>query len=103
MSDRPLVTGAQRISAPSTAPKGTSSRYLSFAHFTNDGREAFLVLSSAYYDWTCLWSAVDFEQNIHFCLARRRSFTPTPADARADLHCTHFLAHFNPLFFEKIL
>ena len=25
--------------------------------FPNDGRDAFLVMSSAYYDRTCLWSA----------------------------------------------
>ena len=26
-------------------------------HVSNDGRDAFLVMSSAYYDRTCLWSA----------------------------------------------
>ena len=36
----------------------------------NDGRDAFLVMSSAYYDRTCLKSAVDFEQKNYFCLSR---------------------------------
>ena len=66
------------------------------------GREAFLVMSSACYERTCLWSAVDFEQNIHFCLARRRSFPPTPADARANLHESHFSAYFTTFFIKKI-
>ena len=37
---------------------------------SNDGRDAFLVMSSAYYDRTCLRSAVNFEQKIYFCLSR---------------------------------
>ena len=36
----------------------------------NDGRDAFLAMSSAYYDRTCLKSAVNFEQKIYFCLSR---------------------------------
>ena len=36
----------------------------------NDCRDAFLVMSSAYYDWTWLKSAVDFEQKNYFCLSR---------------------------------
>ena len=28
--------------------------------FSNDGRDAFLVMSSEYYDRTCLWSADSF-------------------------------------------
>ena len=61
----------------------------------NDGRDAFLVMSSAYYDRKCLKSAVDFERKIYFCLSR--SSPPTPAVARANLHETHFLPQFTTL------
>ena len=54
----------------------------------NDGRDAFLVISSAYYDGTWLKSAVDFEQKIYFCLSR----SSYPTVARANLHETNFLA-----------
>ena len=36
----------------------------------NDDRDAFLVMSSAYYNRTCLKSAVDFERKNYFCLSR---------------------------------
>ena len=50
-------------------------------------------MSSAYYDGTCLNSAIDFERKIQFvCHA-----PPTPVSARANLHETHFLAQFTTL------
>ena len=58
-------------------------------------------MSSAHYYRTCLWSAVDFERNIYFCLARQPSFPPTPADARVNLRESHFLDHFTPIFLIK--
>ena len=54
------------------------------------------LMISAYYDRICLWSAIDFEQKNHFCLAGRGFFPPAPVDARANLHETHFLADFTP-------
>ena len=58
----------------------------------NDGRDAFLVMSSAYYDRTCLKSAVDFECKIYLCHSPL-----TLAVARPNLHETHFLAQFTTL------
>ena len=50
-------------------------------------------MSSAYYDRTCIKSAVDLNEKFTFvCHA-----SPTPGVARANLHETYFLAQFTTL------
>ena len=67
--------------------------FLSNHTANNDGPDAFLVMSSAYYDRTYLKSAIDFEQKFTFvCHA-----PPKPAVMRTNLHETHFLAQFTTL------
>ena len=66
---------------------------LNHVEFYNDGLDAFLIMSSAYYDRTCLKSAVDFERKIYLCLSR----SSYSCDARANLHETHLLAQFTTL------
>ena len=50
-----LATRDELSGTKSLFPEIGNSRDVSV--FPNDGRDAFLVMSSAYYDRTCLWSA----------------------------------------------